>query len=138
MPDKPPRWRSRQEFFQDMGKGNRWRGGLPLKHRASIFPNDFERLHRLRADVLVTHEAPTSHRHGFLAIDELAREMGVKKIFHRHHHQDYNAKIDGGIEVRGVGLANVVDLDGRQMVETIQDKRQSSKNRMTFSAFKVS
>ena len=42
------------------GKGNRWRDGLPRKHRSSIFPEDYFRLESLHADILVTHEALVS------------------------------------------------------------------------------
>ena len=42
-------------------------GGLPLRRRDAIFPEDLTALGRLRADVLVTHEAPSSHRYGLSA-----------------------------------------------------------------------
>lgn len=46
------------EFAARCGAGNRWREGLPRKHRSSIFPEDYFRLLSQRADILVTHEAP--------------------------------------------------------------------------------
>ena len=54
----------------------------------AIYPEDFDRLVRLRADVLVTHEAPGSHPMGFVALDALATSMRVKRSFHGHHHDD--------------------------------------------------
>jgi hypothetical protein len=36
----PPRYPSADAFIAQSGKGNRWRGGLPRKHRSSIFPID--------------------------------------------------------------------------------------------------
>ena len=58
------------------------------KLMGAIYPAEWERLSRQGADILVTHEAPTCHPHGFEAIDELARAMGVVRTFHGHHHDD--------------------------------------------------
>lgn len=68
--------------------------GLPptgrlRKHRSSIFPNIYHALADQRADVLVTHEAPSCHPHGFEAIDLLAQMMRVRWVVHGHHHIDY-------------------------------------------------
>ncbi len=71
-PPEAPRYQSRADFIARCGKGNRWRGGLPLKHRSSIFPEDFELFKGQKADILVCHGAPAAHPHGFAAIDELA------------------------------------------------------------------
>lgn len=57
-----------------------WRGGVPLRHRTSIFPSDVEGLETQKADILITHEAPRPHPQGFAVINQLARKMGVKKI----------------------------------------------------------
>jgi hypothetical protein len=67
-----PRYRNREEFLAAQPKERSWRGGLPLWHRDTIFPDDVDRLAEQSFDVLVTHEAPSSHRHGFAVIDELA------------------------------------------------------------------
>ncbi len=53
-----------------------------------IFPDEYEQLASQQADILVLHEAPSCHRYGFAALDELARHMGVKRVFHGHHHDD--------------------------------------------------
>ncbi len=74
-------------------------------NRDTIFPEDFERLRGARFDVLVTHEASSSHPHGFAPIDELAAQGGARWIVHGHHHQSYAATLPNGIRVRGLGLA---------------------------------
>jgi predicted phosphodiesterase len=100
-----PQFRSRSEFLAALPPSEHWRGGLPLWHRDTIFPDDFNRLHAQRYDVLVTHEAPSSHRHGFADIDALAHACGAQLIVHGHHHQSYEATLPNGIRVRGMGLA---------------------------------
>ena len=82
-----------------------WRDGLPLWHRDTIFPDDADRLAAQRFDVLVTHEAPSSHKHGFAVIDEIARSGGARLIVHGHHHDSYTGILQNGITVRGLGLA---------------------------------
>jgi predicted phosphodiesterase len=101
----PPRYGNREEFLAALPMGRSWREGLPLWHRDTIFPDDFDCLAGQRFDVLVTHEAPSSHPHGFAAIDELAAAGGARLIVHGHHHDSYVAKLSNGIAVRGLGLA---------------------------------
>lgn len=91
----------------------RFENGMPLKHRKFIYREDFDALERMQADVLVTHEAPSSHQHGFFALDELARRMGAHTIVHGHHHRDYATNLSCGIRVIGVGLRGLTDLQGR-------------------------
>ena len=90
--------------------------GRELKHLSSIFWETYETLWEQRADILVTHEAPSCHRHGFAAIDELAQAMGVRAVFHGHHHDclDYR-EWDGrlGFRVHGVGFCGITDDSGR-------------------------
>ncbi len=113
--DEEPKQRTRREtlrWLKRQRRGHRdipdnlrvGRDELPLLRRATIYPEDHDTLRRLRADVLVCHEAPTSHPHGFGAIDDLAKTMGVKLIVHGHHHWGYKAASRDGIEVRGLGL----------------------------------
>jgi calcineurin-like phosphoesterase family protein len=102
---EPPRYRNRDDFLTAQPKDRWWRGGLPLWHRDTIFPDDFNRLAAQSFDVLVTHEAPSSHSHGFAVIDELAAAGGARLIVHGHHHDPYSATLPGGIDVRGLGLA---------------------------------
>ncbi|HYW75932.1 MAG TPA: metallophosphoesterase [Gammaproteobacteria bacterium] len=103
---------ARADYLRLMRPPERWRGGLPLKHHASIWWEDYERLWAQRADILVTHEAPSAHRHGFAAIDDLAAAMGARMIVHGHHHETYTAALPDGVRVLGVGLAEVVDETG--------------------------
>lgn len=68
----------------------RYRDGMrpsPKLH-AAIYPDDVRALASLRADILVTHEAPSCHPHGFAVLDDLARSMRVVRSFHGHHHDD--------------------------------------------------
>jgi hypothetical protein len=106
----PPRHRNTASFLAAPGIVP-WRGGLPLWHRDSIFPDDLDRLAALRFDILVTHEAPSSHRHGFSAIDDVAAVGGARVIVHGHHHESYSAVTAGGIAVRGLGLSETWKLD---------------------------
>ncbi len=101
----PPSFETRAAFLASLPPGQQWRGGLPLWHRDTIFPEDFAELRGQRCDVLVTHEAPSSHRHGFAVIDELAASCGARLIVHGHHHEAYDATLPNGIRVRGLGLA---------------------------------
>lgn len=101
----PPRYRDRDAFLAAQPRARWWRGGLPLWHRDTIFPEDIDRLAEQRFDVLVTHEAPSCHRHGFAVIDQLAAAGGATLIVHGHHHDSYSAILPNGITVRGLGLA---------------------------------
>jgi len=108
-----PKFSTRKAFLGAIRQRDRWRGGLPLKQRGTIWYEDYQRLVRQRADVLVCHEAPSGHRHGWAVIDDLARKMGVRLVVHGHHHTDYMATLENGISVVGVGLASVADESGR-------------------------
>ena len=101
----PPRYQDREEFLAAMPGARKWRGGLPLWHRDTIFPDDFDRLSKQRFDMLVVHEAPSCHRHGFDVIDQLAVSGGATLIVHGHHHDSYTTILPNGITVRGLGLA---------------------------------
>jgi predicted phosphodiesterase len=100
-----PRFDTRAAFLASLNVREHWRGGLPLWHRDSIFPEDFARLAQRHFDVLISHEAPSCHRHGFAVIDELAEMVGARLIVHGHHHESYMAKLPGGIQVCGLGAA---------------------------------
>ena len=112
--DDTPSFRTRAAFQEVLTPHQHWRGGLPLFHRDTIFPEDFDRLAALRCDVLVSHEAPSSHPHGYASIDGLAEACGARLIVHGHHHQSYAATLPNGIAVRGLGLAEtwLLDFDG--------------------------
>lgn len=86
-----------------------------MKHRSSIFAAEYDALAAQEADVLVTHEAPSCHRYGFKAIDELARAMRIKTSFHGHHHDslDYRPQWQAlGFNAYGIGLRGITNLHG--------------------------
>lgn len=101
----PASFATRCAFQAALRSGEAWRDGLPLFHRDTIFPEDFDRLAALRFDILVSHEAPSSHEHGFGVIDDLAKVCGARLIVHGHHHRSYEAVLPNGVGVRGLGLA---------------------------------
>lgn len=89
--------------------------GLLLKHRSSIFYQDYFELCGLRADILVTHEAPSCHPNGVAEIDELAKALGVNCSFHGHHHdcldyQSFEARL--GFKAFGVGRCGITNQYG--------------------------
>jgi hypothetical protein len=89
--------------------------GKLFTHRSTIFYQDWSELAQQRADILVTHEAPSCHPHGFIAIDELARAMGVKASFHGHQHDRLNYESQWekiGFQAHGVGFCGVSDHYG--------------------------
>ena len=86
-----------------------------LNHSSTIFPKVYDALSTLQADVLVVHEAPSCHPHGFDAIDLLAQSMGAKTVFHGHHHDrlDYQSSFEKlGFRTYGVGFCGITDLEG--------------------------
>ncbi len=69
MPPSEPVHASAGEFLRVAGTGNKWRGGLPLRHRTTIFADAYYGLAKIRADVLVTHEAPGAHPQSHEAVN---------------------------------------------------------------------
>lgn len=100
---------SPESYLKTCSKAERWRDGLPLRHRSSIFPSEIQALSKHTADVLVTHEAPKLHPYGSTVLSELAKSLSVSAAFHGHHHEDI--QYAGGVW-RGVGLRGIVTLDG--------------------------
>ncbi len=78
----------------------------------AIWPEDYDRLASQRADILVTHEAPSSHPAGNAALDALARAMGARLIVHGHHHVCYRAVAPDGLRALGVAAAWGLTADG--------------------------
>ncbi len=86
-----------------------------LKHSSTIFPDVFDDLAHQRADILVTHEAPSCHPHGFEVIDLLAQKMGVQTLFHGHQHDSLNYRAWDtrlGFKAYGVGFCGIMDMNG--------------------------
>lgn len=107
---EPPRYPTRDSFMADLRPDQLWRGGLPLWHRDTIFPEDLDRMAAERFDILVAHEAPTSHPYGFQALDDLAQSAGAWLVVHGHHHDSYDRVMPNGIRVRGLGLSEIYEL----------------------------
>lgn len=110
-PPALPRLLRRDELPEDvrqMGRGWRPEHIEALVHSlgtTAIWPEDFEHLAGQKADILVTHEAPSSHPDGKAALDGLARAMGVRLIVHGHYHVNYLATAEDGLQALGVAAA---------------------------------
>ncbi len=126
MPPGYPTHYSPASFIRKLGKAATWRGGLPRRHRSTIFCSVYERLKEQKADVLVTHEAPSEHKKGFECIDQLAGLLGVRFLFHAHQHESKNYGEINGITFRGVGLRGIVNLAGDIIVPAEADLREPS------------
>ena len=121
--------------FQDMDEHaaeleQATRDGKMRQQLSSIFPDVYLELVGQRADILVTHEAPSCHPHGFDAIDELARSMQVCRSFHGHHHDrlDYADKWPSlGFQAHGVGFCGIVDQNGNEICEGDFDEMRSGR-----------
>lgn len=86
-----------------------------LTHQSTIFYEDWLNLSDQKAEILVTHDAPSCHPYGFVAIDALAQSMGVKRSFHGHMHDrlDYSEHEERlGFIPHGVGFCGVTDMNG--------------------------
>lgn len=107
------------------------RNGRLRKHKSSIFHDDYLRLFGPTADILITHEAPSCHAHGFREIDALAQSLRVKCLFHGHHHGSPNYRPyfeQLGFESYGVGLTGITDMIGRVVRAGTLDERRARGN----------
>lgn len=118
-----PKWQSRADYMsaqpKSMQKEADKYSGLHRQHHSSIWYEDYLSLKGQRADILITHEAPSSYQHGFKELDDLAFTMRAKRLFHGHHHVSYQQEIDDGqhiIVVDGVGEAQCKNLLGEVLV----------------------
>jgi hypothetical protein len=117
-PPSSPNLRYRRQLAGDLaslgpGYGPKQRAALAHSlSTAAIWPEDVDALASQKADVLVTHEAPSSHPAGSAAIDELARTMGARMIVHGHHHVAYCARARDGLAVLGVASAWGASITG--------------------------
>jgi len=95
-----------------------WGRNQLLTHRGTIFPDEYERLAQLEADVLVTHEAPGRagmHPHGHKVIDDLGELVGARKAFHGHHQEAVEYPKSGECQWTSVGFREIVDLNGNRI-----------------------
>lgn len=95
------------------------------RHKTSIFPACIAELEKLRADVLVSHEAPECRAdgRGWQTVGDLARALGVRYAFHGHHHDspDYSASFERlGFKAYAVGFRGITALDGEGRVKVIR------------------
>lgn len=143
MPPDNPEFESPAEYLKRCGKGNHWRGGLPLKHRSTIFPSEYFGLIGQRADVLITHDAPGVHPYGSDLISDLARNLGIGnqrllKSFHGHQHDSLRYPAQDGFQPYGVGLRGITSLDTETWeIEIIRpgeqdSQRQQHREKMVF------
>lgn len=114
---KKPAFQSRDEHATKTPRQDRCGGSTARRHWSSIYPAELDRLANIRADVLVTHEAPAYHPHGVEVLDTLAQSMGVSLVVHGHHHDALDSSAlwsTQGFKSFGVGLRGVsrISLDG--------------------------
>lgn len=130
-----PNHKDRKSLFHRTPNKDRFRGGVPLRHRSTIYPAVIDKLASMHADILVTHEAPGYHPHGFSILDTLAQAMGVKVTVHGHHHDHIDSKArwaSQGFASFGIGLRGVslIDLDGNEKV-LIEGEQDGARNYRT-------
>ena len=119
---------SAKEFLRVAGKGNRWRGGLPLRHRSTISLTTTSDCRASRPTCWSTHEAPGAHPHGNEALELLAMTMGATKLYHGHTH-DALAYDNPQIRLCGVGLCGITSIDGTKIVPGELDDARSNRQR---------
>ena len=113
MPGSIPKWIDKKHWLQCKPSNVK---KIPVHMDNAIWYHEFERMkNSVRADILVTHEAPSCHRHGFKVLDELAEAIGATRIFHGHHHKYYRDSVNG-IEVTGAPIGGVVNLLGERLM----------------------
>ena len=113
-PPQPPKWQGKEHYLNNQSIKVQ-QSEMTLKYQSAIWYDEFEALKSLKADILVSHEAPGSHRHGFHVIGELAAAMGIKHIFHGHLHENYVSFIKKNIKVNGVANSAVTNLIGHRL-----------------------
>lgn len=109
-----PAFMNREDHARATPRQDRWRGGPLRRHWSSIYPSEVDQLSKQRCDVLVLHEAPGYHRHGFAALDDLARAMRAKVVVHGHHHDCIDSAsrwAEQGFRTFGVGLRGITAID---------------------------
>ena len=114
----PPRLHRREQLAADLAANHPGLGPDQAKRlthfltTTAIWPEDVDTLAAQKADILVTHDAPSSHPEGSLVLDNLGRAMGARLIAHGHHHITSHAQAADGLRVLGVGDAWAVGMDG--------------------------
>lgn len=127
LPPAKPLYGSAAEYARKGGKSARWRNGISRRHRSTIFPDVYARLADQRAEVLITHEAPSCHPHGNAALTKLAQAMRVRSSFHGHHHDCINYSSGWtklGFKPFGVGLRGISTIEGQVVVAGLKDQER--------------
>lgn len=109
-----PAFQNQEDHRNSTPKQNRWRDGPHRKHWSTIYPDELNKLADLRADILVTHEAPGYHPSGFEILDTLAQALGAKVSVHGHHHDNIDSSARWkaqGFRSFGVGLRGITAID---------------------------
>lgn len=110
-----PWYRNRDEHGRRTPPPDQWGpDGPERKHWGTIYPDEVDALADLRADILVTHEAPGYHPGGFELLDTLAQSMGVGVVVHGHHHDSIDSSsrwAAQGFKTYGVGLRGITAID---------------------------
>lgn len=108
------KWKDKQYWLESQPSNVK---KVPVHFENAIWHHELERMKKeVHADILVSHEAPSCHKHGYAVIDELAIDIGAKHIFHGHHHIYYRDQLRTGINVTGVALEGVVNLAGEVVI----------------------
>lgn len=133
--DARPEYASFADYQQHLDQQLEFRNISPskhkgelLKHRSSIFWEDWYGLYGQESDILVSHEAPSCHPHGFAAIDTLAQSMGVQSTFHGHQHDclDYASQFESlTFRAYGVGLRGITGNGGSTIIKGRLDEKRS-------------
>ena len=97
LPMSEAKFLSADKLRRHMKPAERWRDGISLRHRSSIFPDKFMRLANQRADILVTHEGLGGTMHGQPILNTLAVALGVSPVVHGHLHKDIDYRREGRI-----------------------------------------
>lgn len=100
------------------------------RYKATIFPDDYFQLAMDKADILVTHQAPSFHRYGIAAINELVAFLGATHLFHGHYHEDVryaDSMKEYGFEGYSVGFRSIIDLTGSVIYNAAQTAHESFK-----------
>ena len=130
-----PKFHTPDDHARSVPSRNRWRGQQPLRHWSTIYPKEIDSLSMQRADILITHEAPSYHPNGFEILDDLARALGAKVTVHGHHHDALDSSsrwAAQGFKSFGVGLRGITAIDADGTATTIvQGERDIARmNRM--------
>jgi len=96
------------------GNESAWFASVRRTNRSSIFPADYDALLRQHpADILVTHEAPGMHPHGFAAVSELGALLDARIGVHGHHHESITYPVGAdGVRWYGVDMREIIEIQG--------------------------